>query len=76
MNKIIKKLVDFNSDSITDKDLKETLEEICWEVHAFCDTSCPVFEINKGIPFNKDKSNCICFKNGHKMLGFLRKENL
>jgi len=72
MNEILTKLI--NGEEIKNKDICDALWDICSSVHASCDSECPVFKKNNGIPWNKDLTNCICFKNGGAMLRFLRKE--
>lgn len=74
MKSLIKKLV--TRKRIVDRDIEEELYDICNDVHASCDCECPVYEINEG-PVNPDKPfeenrGCDCFKNGRKMLNFLR----
>lgn len=53
----------------------ELLYDTCDSVHASCDDSCPVYyKNNHQVLFNEDKSNCLCFKDGKKMLNFLLKK--
>lgn len=70
MNEIIMKLV--RKEKIEDKDISNALYEICDSVHSSCSSECPVFEKNGSVPWNKDLTNCIFYKNGNKMLKFLR----
>lgn len=73
MKTLIQKLVD--KEAINDKDLQEELYKICCDIHASCNENCPVYEKNGDIPWGEDKNNrtnCICFKDGKKMLKFLR----
>jgi len=70
MKNIIKKAI--LRQPITLQDIAEELYEICDRVHASCDDECPIYEANNHkIPWNKDLSNCICFKDGKKMLKYL-----
>ena len=62
-------------EEITDEDLAEELFDICSSVHSSCNNDCPVYLINKGIPWNKDYETCIYFKLGNKMLEFIRSKN-
>jgi hypothetical protein len=71
MNILITKLI--KGEKITDNDIQEELYEICCDVHVSCVFECPVYEKNKDIPWLKGKWNCSCFKDGKKMLSFLRK---
>jgi len=70
MNKILEKLI--NDEIITDADIVEELHDVCDRVHASCDSDCPVFAVNNKVPWNLDKSNCRCHKDGLKMLKFIR----
>ena len=57
----------------SEEDLKNALYEVCDRVHSFCDDECPVFLLNRGqvTPFLENRG-CACFKNGEKMLDFIR----
>ena len=72
MKDLIIKLI--KKEPITDKDIANELEEICWNVHASCDTNCPVFRLNGNkIPVDDDsRYGCSCFKDGEKMLNFVK----
>lgn len=70
MNKILEKLI--NDEIITDADIADDLYDVCDRVHATCDSECPVFAVKGKVPWNGDRSNCRCFKDGLKMLNFLR----
>ena len=72
MEKIIEKLI--NKQEITDEDLAEELYDICDREHAFCNSNCPIYALKDRIPWNKDKTNCLFFRSGRKMLERLRKE--
>lgn len=69
LNDLIMKLI--KGEPVTDDDIAQELYEICDRVHSGCDTSCPVFTANGGqtVGFDED---CLCFKQGKKMLKFLR----
>lgn len=64
----------------TDVDLENELSDICDRVHSTCDSQCPVYAVNDGVPasFNftatpcKTRKACACYKNGEAMLAFLR----
>lgn len=62
---------------ISDEDIENELYEICDRVHSSCDDSCPVFRLNGDKPPNVLEDGleygCDCFKNGKKMLEFIRK---
>lgn len=48
------------------------LYDICDSVHASCDSSCPVYELNGNkVPSSKEEG-CICFKNGSAMFTFIK----
>ena len=70
MNKILEKFL--NRLLIDEHNIEKYLYDICENVHASCNGSCPVFEKNGEIPWKGD--NCQCFKNGRAMLAFLRKK--
>ena len=70
MNKILEKLI--LKEPVTEHDIEEELYDVCDRVHATCYRECPVFAVNNEIPWNKEKSNCRCFKDGEKMLAFIR----
>jgi len=77
MNTILEKLIDYRSTEITDEDIENELYELCDKFHSDCtDTDCPIIEKNNGeVPWDKTwEGNCICFKDGKKMLEFLREE--
>ena len=62
---------------ITDIDLTVELYEICDREHSSCNTNCPVYDLNGGwapdtIPIYNH--GCDCFKNGAKMLKFIREK--
>jgi len=60
--------------NITDKDLEEDLVNICENEHAECNSNCPIFKIN-GDKVPWVGNNCECFKDGKKMVEFLRKRS-
>jgi hypothetical protein len=71
MNSLIKKLV--RGVNPTEKEIQEMLYEICDSVHASCDVTCPVYEINHG-PVNPESNcGCACFKDGKAMYDFIRR---
>lgn len=74
MDTLIIKLA--KGENITDVDLENELEEICERVHSSCDYSCPVYSLNGGRVPNQDDSiwNCDTFRNGRRMLEFIRKK--
>jgi len=70
MYDLILKLI--KDEQITNEDLANALYEICDDVHGCCDSDCPVYYINNNsVPIDDDQ-HCSCFKNGTKMLVFLR----
>jgi len=74
MNTVLQKAID--NETIYEDDIAEVLWEICDEVHYSCNSNCPVFAKNRG-PLHPEKQfkenrECDCFKNGYKMLEFLR----
>lgn len=58
---------------VDDTEIKNTLYEICDSVHATCSEDCPVYAMNGG-PVNPKNQGCDCFKDGAKMLDFLRRK--
>ena len=63
-------------DKVEDSELISALYEICDDVHSTCDETCPVYALNGG-PVNPHKPfvenrGCDCFKNGPRMLNFIR----
>jgi hypothetical protein len=56
----------------TEKDAEEILYQICDDNHASCNNNCPVYEDFGNVPETSDHQNCRCFKNGKKMLYYLR----
>ena len=67
-------------ESVSNADLENELSEVCDRVHSSCDSSCPVYSLNgNSVPdtANDFKVNrgCDCFKNGKKMLEFIRSKN-
>ena len=63
-----------NKNPITDEHIAAELLVICCEVHSSCHTNCPVYATNYcSIPYNKDLTECACFRDGSAMLEFLRK---
>lgn len=70
MNSLLEKSI-FGK-KIDDQDIKQALYEICDETHASCNDMCPVYEKNHGPVNPTAKYGCDCFKNGKKMLEFLR----
>ena len=72
MRAILRKLI--KNEVITEKDLSNALYEICENTHASCDEDCPVYRANGyGVPNNeKSRWGCDCFKDGFKMLQFLK----
>lgn len=74
MNDTLKKLI--AGQPVTDEDIASDLYEVCSSVHASCDNECPVFEKFSGIPKRTKwgkEYGCDCFKDGNRMLAFLRK---
>ena len=71
MNELLKKLI--QGKVVSEQDIKDALYEICDDEHASCSSNCLVYEANGGEPVGSN--DCRCFKNGRKMLNFLR-ENL
>lgn len=74
MNALLRKAIE--DQPIYDSDIADSLYEICDREHSSCNSECPVFEKNYGPlhperPFNENRG-CDCFKNGYKMLDFLR----
>lgn len=67
-------------ENITDADLENELYEVCDRIHSSCDSDCPVYSLNgNSVPdtakdFNVNRG-CDCFKNGKKMLEFIRSKN-
>lgn len=65
-----------NRKDISDEDIVEALRDICEETHSSCDNECPVFERYGYVPVKSDgrmgRTNCLYFKDGLKMLKFLR----
>ena len=60
------------SEPVTDKDIENELYEICCDEHSSCGHECPVYEIGWNIPFVEDLTICKCFKDGSKMLAYIR----
>ena len=63
--------------SVTDAMLEEELTNVCENTHASCDETCPVYFLNGfSIPDSANDFNvnrgCDTFKNGKKMLAFIR----
>lgn len=66
---IIEKLA--AGEQISDDDIEQELYEICERVHSSCNDDCPIYRINDcSVPEVGD--DCMTFKNGSKMLGFIR----
>lgn len=57
---------------ITEAMVEEYFAEICEQEHSSCNNTCPVHDQRDCIPWTKDLSNCRCFKNGKKMLAYIR----
>jgi hypothetical protein len=62
---------------ITDDVIKESLTNICWNVHSSCNDECPVYKLNGNkVPDTANNFNvnrgCDCFKDGNEMLKFIR----
>lgn len=60
---------------VEEKDIENALAEVCDTVHSGCDGGCPVYAMNgHQVPWETkgDMENCSCFKDGKKMLAFLR----
>lgn len=70
MNDLLLKLI--AGENVDNKDIEMALHEICCDVHSGCDSSCPVYRIKGDIPWDKDLENCICFKDGKKMMEFIK----
>lgn len=60
---------------VTEKDITSELSEICEREHSSCNSDCPVYELNGHEAPDTEENNrgCDCFKNGDKMLAFIRK---
>ena len=56
--------------------LKELLYEICDSEHSSCNSKCPVYKMTGTIPMGSEHEDCICFKDGSKMLDYLKTKNL
>lgn len=74
MDALLRKTID--RQPIYEDDLADALLEICKREHSSCNSECPVFDKNNG-PLHperplKENRGCDCFKNGYKMLDFLR----
>jgi len=57
--------------------IEEELYQICEDIHARCDSGCPVYLINDfEVPDTANdfevNRGCDCFKNGEAMLKFIR----
>ena len=63
---------------ITDKDLEDALYQTCEDVHASCDETCPVYHLNgRQVPNTTGtRWGCDTFKDGAKMLAFIRNSNM
>jgi hypothetical protein len=73
MSELLLKLI--KKEKITKKDIEEFLYEMCDNEHGSCNFSCLVYDLNNcEIPYKDDSQNCICFKNGHKMLEFIKEK--
>lgn len=79
MNTILWKLIQGNP--VTDEDVISALYDICEIVHSGCDSDCPVYRLNgNAVPLEttgrgKNRhTECSCFKQGSKMLAFIRKK--
>ena len=59
---------------ITDEDMQEDLYEICSNVYSNCHSGCPVYCLNGYSVPKGGKHGCLCFKNGEKMLSFIREK--
>ena len=76
-NSILMKLI--RGEMPTDLQIAEELTEVCYSVHASCNTRCPVFRINGNSVPNSNTGDpnsygCDCFKDGSKMLTFIREK--
>lgn len=70
MNEILMKLI-FNEE-VSEREIADALYDVCDSVHSSCDSCCPVYKANaSSAPVDKD-GECICFKNGKKMLDFIK----
>ena len=71
MNLILKII---KGQTISDEDIQDELHEICETEHSSCNSNCPVYDINGGEAPNTitDNRGCDCFKNGSKMLTFIK----
>ena len=56
------------------KDAEEILYDICDSVHSSCDSDCPVYEKNGGVPWVNGESggDCRTFRYGSKMLHYIQ----
>ena len=61
---------------VEEKDIENALAEVCDTVHSGCDGGCPVYAMNfHSVPYENignGRAECACFKDGKKMLAFLR----
>lgn len=78
MNDIVLKHI--KGEPVTDGDIAMALHDVCESVHSSCDSECPVFKINGGVPLetqgrgNLRRKECSCFKHGSAMLAFIREK--
>ena len=54
-----------------EESFKDELYETCSNEHSSCNSGCPVYCKNGGVPYNATQDNCKCFKSGQAMYDFL-----
>lgn len=55
------------------KKLTEELKDLCYDLHGCDCEECPVYAVNNEIPNNENSRwGCDCFKDGHKMMKFIK----
>jgi len=76
LSNVLEKLI--YKQEVTDADVRVDLGNICDDVHHECSSLCPVYAANGNDQVDKHASEygCVCFKNGEKMLHFLRGETI
>ena len=70
MDSILIKVI--KGDNVTENDIEDSLYEICDKCHSSCSSRCLVYRVNNNsVPKDEDDC-CMCFKNGHAMLDFIK----
>ena len=59
---------------VTDKDKEDELYDICEREHSSCSPECHVYALEGRIPYTEDLTECKCFKDGSKMLAYIREK--